>query len=99
MFCYIAMMYLVGFVGAVMAVIRLVRRKEIPPVKMVADLAFMGLFIFLMIWESNNRQLYNMLPMMAVGTYMNIVLLFDAARTNEKGGHKMSGKKSNKRKK
>lgn len=99
MFCYIAMMYLIGFVGAVMAVIRLVRRKEIPPVKMVADLAFMGLFIFLMIWESNNRQLYNMLPMMAVGTYMNIVLLFDAARTNEKGGHKMSGKKSNKRKK
>ena len=34
---------------------------------MISELTFIGYFLFLMVWEANNRQLYNMLPIMLIG--------------------------------
>ena len=75
-FSYVAMMYLLFFLGGVCALIRLFQGKNgLPFMKVAADLSFFGLFLFLMIWESNNRQLYNQLPVMILATFGSAELL------------------------
>ena len=97
MFCYMFFMYVIWCLGCVIAISRLLKGRDVPPVKMVADLAFAGLFVFLMIWESNNRQLYNFLPMMVTGTFFNMVLLFDFIRPSK--GKDKDVRRTQKRKK
>ncbi len=75
-FSYVAMMYLLFFLGGICALIRLFQGKNgLPFMKVAADLSFFGLFLFLMIWESNNRQLYNQLPVMILSTFGSAELL------------------------
>lgn len=75
-FSYVAMMYLLFFLGGICALIRLFQGKNgLPFMKVAADLSFFGLFLFLMIWESNNRQLYNQLPVMILATFTSAELL------------------------
>lgn len=43
--------------------------------KVIADMTLLGIMIFLMIWEANNRQMYNQMPVIIVGSVMNIRLM------------------------
>lgn len=51
------------------------KKREIHGVKAVADLSLLGIILFLMVWEANNRQLYNQLPVIILGAVLNIRLL------------------------
>lgn len=73
--------YLVMAVGAFYGVRH---RKEIVygvrPRKVV-ELTFIGYFVFLFFWEANNRQLFNMLPVLITGYVMMLGTIRDAKRT------------------
>lgn len=71
-FCYLFAVYTVYFLGALRTAVEALRRKEIPVMKMVADVSLLGIIVFLMIWEANNRQLYNQMPVILLGGVMNI---------------------------
>ena len=51
--------------------------------KLLADVAFFGLFIFLMIWEANNRQLYNALPVLVLSLFAGFAVK-DKRKTPDK---------------
>lgn len=70
-FCYIFAIYAIYLTGAVLTFSDLMKKKEISAIKMTADLTLLGNFIFLMIWEANNRQLYNQVPIILIGAVMN----------------------------
>lgn len=74
-FCYLFAVYVSYLSGAALTFYSLLRfrDKEISAVKAAADLALMGNMIFLMIWEANNRQLYNQLPVILLGGILNIL--------------------------
>lgn len=55
---------------------------EIPAAKAIADPSLMGIIIFLMIWEANNRQLYNQVPVILPGAIMNVrIICFESMDT------------------
>lgn len=71
-FCYIFSIYSVYALGAVVTLHHLIKKREIPVAKVIADLSLLGIIIFLMIWEANNRQLYNQIPIIILGAVMNV---------------------------
>ena len=66
-YCMIWMfqIYLIMLIGAVGNLFR--KGKHTCAPLMISELTFIGYFLFLMVWEANNRQLYNMLPIMLIG--------------------------------
>lgn len=70
-FCYIFSLYSCYMLGAFSSIYHLLKRKELSAIKAIADLSLLGIIIFLMIWEANNRQLYNQLPMIILGALIN----------------------------
>lgn len=61
--------------GVLLTIIRLFQKKAVPIMKVIADMTLLGIMIFLMIWEANNRQMYNQMPVIIVGSVMNIRLM------------------------
>lgn len=74
-FCFIFSIYTVYLLGAVVTLRRLILKKELYCTKAIADLSLIGIVLFLMIWEANNRQLYNQLPVIILGAVTNARLL------------------------
>lgn len=74
-FCFIFSIYTVYFLGAMATIRHLIKRREIPIIKAIADLSLLGIILFLMVWEANNRQLYNQLPIIILGAVLNARLL------------------------
>jgi len=76
-FCYISIIYLAILYGSIKTLILLIKRKgesakkilSFP--KLLVDVTFFGTILFLMLWESNNRQLYNGLPILVMGLFIN----------------------------
>ncbi len=83
MFCYMGMIYLVMFWGNVASLWLLLKGEKLPPWKILADVAFLGIFMFLMLWESNNRQLYNQIPILLLGLVTNGRFLMTMRRRKE----------------
>jgi len=76
-FIYIAVIYITLFIGSIITTISLFKGGSVSIVKLTADLSFMGIFIFLLLWESSNRQLFNQLPMMIVAFFENFAIIID----------------------
>jgi hypothetical protein len=74
---YILSIYLVSMVSAVAGI---VRRTKTDGLLATGYLAFVGMFLFLMIWEANNRQLYNQIPIMILTTTLSIESLIHEKR-------------------
>ncbi len=70
-FCYIGLIYGVYLIGSVLALWDLFHHLEISPLKYLFDLSFFGFFVFMMLWEANNRQLYNQMPTLLAGLFVN----------------------------
>lgn len=75
-FCYLFAMYACYLAGGIATFRSLSKQKAIPAVKAIADLALTGNILFLMIWEANNRQLYNQTPVILLGAVLNIRYIF-----------------------
>lgn len=74
-FCYIFSIYTIYLLGTAATLRHLFKRREIPVMKAIADLSLFGMALFLMIWEANNRQLYNQISVIILGAVLNIRLL------------------------
>ncbi len=76
--------YLIMAVGALVAVLRLNRllREKVTLIS-TAELTFIGYFVFLFIWEANNRQLFNMLPELLTGYVVSLTLICDSIRLDK----------------
>ena len=90
-FCYIFSIYTVYLLGAVAPLRLLLQKREVPAAKVVADLSLFGIALFLMVWEANNRQLYNQIPVIILGAVLNVRLLVSLRRPLF-SGHKGSAK-------
>lgn len=75
--------YLLMALGAFVALLRSFRHRtsEGAVLLSVAELTFIGYFVFLFFWEANNRQLFNMLPVLITGYVMILGTIRDAKRT------------------
>lgn len=76
-FSYIAMLYVAFLLGAVYCFVQTIKGKSVPTILMTFQISFMGLFIFLMIWEANNRQLYNQMPVFITGAVQSLIYIFE----------------------
>lgn len=85
-FCYIFSIYTIYTLGAAVTLYNIFKKSELSPVKAIADLTILGNFIFLMIWEANNRQLYNQLPVILLGAIMNVHQIIEL-KTNMNNAH------------
>lgn len=74
-FCFIFSIYTIYLLGALKTLGCLFRKRAIFGVKVIADLSLLGIILFLMIWEANNRQLYNQIPSILLGAALNAQLL------------------------
>ncbi len=66
-FIYIILLYSVIFIRMIMNMIGVIRCNKIDISELIVHISFLGIFIFLMIWEANNRQLYNNIPVLIMG--------------------------------
>ena len=73
-FCYIFSIYTIDLLGALKTLWGLFRKRTIPAMKAIADLSLLGIIIFLMIWEANNRQLFNQIPFLLLDSVLNAQL-------------------------
>ena len=72
-FCYIAMIYASFLLGMVSSVIDIIKGIKPSGLLMICQISFLGIFLFLMIWEANNRQLYNQMPVFILGAMMSMI--------------------------
>lgn len=82
-FGYAMGIYLIYLLGTVFAIKSMVKGETVGPYIFVCDLSFVGYFIFLMIWEANNRQLYNFLPILLLGMILHINQLAEMFQTDK----------------
>jgi len=77
------MYYLLLLFNIVGSVISVIRRKtdSTTVLGMTARLALFGLFVFLMFWEANNRQLYNHIPWLVITGMVTFSQLFAKEKT------------------
>lgn len=85
-FCYIFSIYTVYMLGAAASFYSLIRKKELSVIKAIADLSLLGTILFLMIWEANNRQLYNQIPVIILGAVLNARQIVNHIYSLIKGG-------------
>ena len=71
-FCYLSSIYMLLMLGMFQCVIEIFRGREVSPLLMVCQLSFFGIYIFLMLWEANNRQMYNQMPGLILGAVLSL---------------------------
>lgn len=71
-FCYLSTMYALLLLGIAACFVNLCKGKKIPPLLMICQLGFFGIFLFLMLWEANSRQLYNQMPGILLGAILSL---------------------------
>lgn len=81
-FSYVFGIWSIYFVGGIVSVIALFKRTTVPKRMLWVDLTVIGLFLFLMIWEANNRQLYNQMPIILLGAFYHMMYISKIQNTN-----------------
>lgn len=71
-FCYIATIYAAFLAGMICSMRDVFKGIKPSGLLMICQIAFLGIFLFLMIWEANNRQLYNQMPAFILGAMMSM---------------------------
>ncbi len=66
-FSYAMSIYIIYLLGSIKVIIDIIKGRKISGCMLLCDVAFVGYFMFLIIWEANNRQLYNSVPLMLAG--------------------------------
>ena len=84
-FVYLFAIYTICFLGSIAGIVSLLSKKSVPPHFLFVNLSFLGIILFLMLWESNNRQLYNQMPVILLGLVWNLRQIKD--NFSARGGH------------
>lgn len=85
-FIYIWMLYGAMLLGSIACLVALLRGKRIPFWLEVAHISFFGIFCFLMLWEANNRQMYNQLPMLVLGAVLGMRFALQSVTSKKRNG-------------
>lgn len=85
-FCYLETIYMCLFIGSIINMVNLYRSKNFDILLFSTHLSFLGIFIFLMLWEACSRQLYNQMPMLILGSVLLVknICVFVAPKTSHK---------------
>lgn len=87
-FCYVLIIYIAVTYGSIRSLILLIKRRDkasheiLSFPKVFADISMFGIIVFLMLWESNNRQLYNQLPLLIMMLFVNTYELVNSVKKN-----------------
>ena len=76
-FCFIFGIYFIYLSGYIITIVNIIKNQKISKLTLIIDISFLGYFIFLMIFEANNRQLYNFTPMLLIGSILHINQIVD----------------------
>ena len=71
-FVYIQGIYIMILIGQMRTLVNLVRGKMPSFMCMFTDLTMLGVFLFMGLWEANNRQLYNQIPLVMLGLILHL---------------------------
>ena len=74
-FLYSALIYLFLLTGSIYALFFLPEKEKIPFGILLGNFTFFGLFLFLMIWEANNRQVYNQMPLLLLSVVNTVRMI------------------------
>lgn len=74
-FIYIISVYTVILIGRIVCLVKIVRGRGIPTIKLIADISLFGIIVFLMLWEAKGRQMYNQFPMIIIDTFISIEII------------------------
>ena len=71
-FSYLFAILTIYLLGSISNIISLIKAKALCKRMLWTDLSIIGIFIFLMLWEANNRQLYNQMPILLLGAIYHL---------------------------
>lgn len=71
-FSYIFGIYIILLVGQIKIFINLLRNKMPSLMILFTDITLLGVFLFMTLWEANNRQLYNQIPIVMLGLILHL---------------------------
>ena len=74
-FVYIHGIYIIILLGQIHTLVNIVRGKMPSVMCMFTDLTMLGVFLFMGLWEANNRQLYNQIPLVMLGLVLYLEVL------------------------
>ena len=87
-FLYIHLLYSILLSGTIFGIWQINKTKKIPFGVLLGSLTFLGIFLFLMFWEANNRQLYNQMPILCFGIICVIRAIRE--RSDESSGRQIT---------
>ena len=71
-FTYLFSFWTIIAIGSIVSVIDVIKKKTMDVTLIWSDLAIIGIFVFLMLWEACSRQMYNQMPGMILCVIMNL---------------------------
>ncbi len=71
-YCYLVSLYVLLWIGMIFSLRGVIRGQNPPSLLMICQLSFIGIVIFLMLWEASGRQLYNQMPGILLGGVLSI---------------------------
>ena len=84
-FSYIFGVYIVLLLGQIHTLKNIISGKMPSVWVFFADMSLLGMFLFMAIWEANNRQLYNQIPIVMLGLILHLKLLYGEYARKKKG--------------
>lgn len=66
--------YFVTIIGAALSLFKKIKTADL--LMRAYELTFLGYFVFLFFWEANNRQLFNMIPMLIIGYVISLEYIY-----------------------
>ena len=75
-FVYIFGVYLVLLLGQINTLKNIICNKMPSVWIFFSDVTLLGVFLFMAIWETNNRQLYNQIPIVLLGLILHLTALY-----------------------
>lgn len=85
-YCYLMTIYLFLAGGAVLNCVRIFRKEKISVISAGAHISFLGVAVFLMLWEANSRQLYNQIPVFVLGAFCFLRQIYDMLLSKKEKG-------------
>ena len=71
-YCYLVSVYVLLWIGMLFSLRNVIRGQNPPSLLMICQLNFIGIAVFLMLWEASSRQLYNQMPGILLGGVLSI---------------------------
>ena len=71
-YCYLVSVYVLLWIGMLFSLRNVIRGQNPPLLLMICQLNFIGIAVFLMLWEASSRQLYNQMPGILLGGVLSI---------------------------